>query len=103
MSPNVNDILVLAAILLGLGIGGALFRTNLVVLFAALQTAAAGAVLAICAIGTASETARNTAQIFALIVTVSMSMSSVLGYIIFFSRFRAVKRSNINDAVELRE
>lgn len=97
------DLLVVAALLLGFGVGGALYRSNLVMILVSIQSAITGVILAVCSIGAMSEQTRSAAHVFALTIAFAMCMITITGYVLFFSRFKATKQSDINASIELRQ
>lgn len=98
-----NSFFVLSALLFALGIGGALSRANYIMILVSLQSGVLGVVLAICAAGVTSEKVKAPAQAFAMIVLFAFCMVSSMAYVLFFSRFKATKRSDINAGIELRQ
>lgn len=98
-----NSFFILAALLFALGIGGALIRANFIMMLVSIQSGVLGVILAICAAGVASEKVKAPAQAFGMIVLFAFCMVSSMAYVLFFSRYKATKRSDINAGIELRQ
>jgi NADH:ubiquinone oxidoreductase subunit K len=91
----------LAAALMGIGIGSALFRRNLVAVLIAIHTAGAGAIVAMAAFG-AQGGKRNDSLLFALSLGVVLLFMLVLGAALAYRRFVASRSTTVGEGSALR-
>lgn len=93
--------LVLAATLVGIGIGSALSRSNLISIVMSIVTAGAGAVIAMAAFE--RQTPKNDdAKLFALCLGATLMIMIVLGCALAYRRFMASSTTDISDGNQLR-
>ena len=93
--------LALAAILVGLGLGSAISRRNIIAIVMAIVTAGSGALIAMATIGRESE-AKNDGLLFALVLGAVLLVLMVLGCALAYRRYISAGTTNIGDGNRLR-
>lgn len=93
--------LILAAALVGIGIGSALSKRNMISLIMAITTAGTGALIAMATLGYENEK-QNDGLLFALVLGASLLILIVMGCALAYRRFMSNGTTNIGDGNQLR-
>lgn len=93
--------LVLSATLVGIGLGSALSRRNILSIVMSIVTAGAGALIAMATLGHDAES-QNDGMLFALVLGAVLLVLMVLGCSLAYRRFMASGTTNIGDGNRLR-
>ena len=93
--------LILAATLVGIGIGSALSRRNIIAIVMSITTAGAGALIAMATLGHDTDK-QNDGLLFALVLGAVLMVLMVLGCALAYRRFMSTGTTNIGDRNELR-
>lgn len=93
--------LVLAAALVGIGLGSALSRRNIISIVMAIMTAGAGALIAMVTIGRGAER-QNDALLFAMVLGAVLFVLMVLGCAMVYRRYMSTGTTDIGDGNKLR-
>lgn len=93
--------LILSALLLGLGIGSALSRRNMISIIMAITTAGTGALIAMATLAHESDK-QNDGLLFALVLGAVLLILIVMGCALTYRRFMSSGTTNIGDGNELR-
>ncbi len=93
--------LVLAATLVGIGLGSALSRRNIIAIVMSITTAGTGALIAMATLGHGADK-QNDGMLFALVLGAVLLVLMVLGCALAYRRFMATGNTNIGDGNQLR-
>jgi NADH:ubiquinone oxidoreductase subunit K len=98
---QVEVYLVLSATLVGIGLGSALSRRNIISIVMSIITAGMGALIAMATLGH-GDAKNNDGMLFAMVLGAVLLVSMVLGCALAYRRFMSTGTTNISDANELR-
>ncbi|MBI3543993.1 MAG: NADH-quinone oxidoreductase subunit K [Deltaproteobacteria bacterium] len=98
---QVEVYLILSATLVGIGIGSALSRRNIISIVVAVITAGTGALIAMATVGHGSDT-HDDGMLFAMVLGAILLVLMTLGCALAYRRFMSTGTTNISDANELR-
>lgn len=97
----IEHYLILSAALLGIGVGAALYRGNIISIVMSITTAGAGALIAMATLDGTSETAKD-GTLFALCMGAILLVYIVLGCTLAYRRFMSSGATNIGEENKLR-
>lgn len=94
--------LVLAAAMVGIGVGTALSRRNMISIIMSIITAGSGAMIAMATLGHGSDQEKNDGMLFAMVLGAILLVLMVVGCALAYRRFMSTGTTNIGDGNQLR-
>jgi NADH:ubiquinone oxidoreductase subunit K len=102
MKMQIEIYVILAAVLIGIGVGSALSRRNIISVVMAVATAGAGTLIAMATVGRESEAQQNDGMLFALVLGAVILVTIVLGCALAYRRYVSAKVTDVGAGNRLR-
>lgn len=99
---HIEIYLLLSSALVGIGIGSALSRKNMISIVMSIVTAGAGAMIAMATLGRGDSQAHDDGLLFSMVLGAVLLVMVVLGCALSYRRFMSSGTANIGDGNQLR-